>query len=110
MTSTVRVFQVATGNVGSEMIKRIANRDDLELIGLHCYTADKIGRDAGGSTYTLLASAALAATAFTEMLVYPSASNVVNLVSNQPLPPSWGVNYSAASGTIAATISYAYAN
>ncbi|MDT5331460.1 MAG: hypothetical protein QOF31_2757, partial [Mycobacterium sp.] len=27
MTSTVRVFQVATGNVGSEMIKRISNRD-----------------------------------------------------------------------------------
>jgi 4-hydroxy-tetrahydrodipicolinate reductase len=47
MTSTVRVFQVATGNVGSEMIKRIGNRDDLELVGLHCYTADKIGRDAG---------------------------------------------------------------
>src|ERR1700704_2588263 len=47
MTSTVRGFQVATGNVGSEMIKRISNRDDLELVGLHCYTADKIGRDAG---------------------------------------------------------------
>src|SRR4051812_31657053 len=51
MTSTasrpVRVFQVATGNVGSEMIKRIVNRDDLELVGLHCYTADKVGRDAG---------------------------------------------------------------
>ena len=43
----IRVFQVATGNVGSEMIKRIAHRPDLELIGLHCYSADKIGRDAG---------------------------------------------------------------
>src|ERR1700694_1237189 len=43
----IKVFQVATGNVGSEMIKRISNRDDLELVGLHCYTADKIGRDAG---------------------------------------------------------------
>src|SRR5271154_1231212 len=43
----VRVFQVATGNVGSEMIKRIGHRPDLELIGLHCYSADKIGRDAG---------------------------------------------------------------
>ena len=73
-------------------------------------TVTIFGRDAGGSTYTLLASAALAATAFTEMLVYPAASNVTNLVSNQPLPPAWGVNYSAASGTIAATISYAYAN
>ena len=43
----IRVFQVATGNVGSEMIKRIGHRPDLELIGLHCYSADKIGRDAG---------------------------------------------------------------
>ena len=41
------MFQVATGNVGSEMIKRIADHPDLELVGLHCYTPDKIGRDAG---------------------------------------------------------------
>ena len=27
----IRVFQVATGNVGSEMIKRIADQPDLEL-------------------------------------------------------------------------------
>lgn len=43
----VRVFQVATGNVGSEMIKRITRHPDLELVGLHCYSEDKIGRDAG---------------------------------------------------------------
>jgi 4-hydroxy-tetrahydrodipicolinate reductase len=43
----IRVFQVATGNVGTEMIKRISCHPDLELVGLHCYTADKIGRDAG---------------------------------------------------------------
>ena len=43
----IRVFQVATGNVGSEMIKRISTHRDLELIGLHCYTAEKIGKDAG---------------------------------------------------------------
>lgn len=50
MTSTdrkLRVFQVATGNVGAEMIKRIRRHPDLELVGLHCYTADKVGRDAG---------------------------------------------------------------
>ena len=45
--SRVRVVQVATGNVGTEMIKRIAGHPDLDLVGLHCYTADKIGRDAG---------------------------------------------------------------
>lgn len=43
----VRVFQVATGNVGSEMIKRLRHQPDLELVGLHCYSPDKIGRDAG---------------------------------------------------------------
>ena len=42
-----RVFQVATGNVGSEMISRLRDHPDLELVGLHCYTPDKIGRDAG---------------------------------------------------------------
>ncbi|NED65140.1 dihydrodipicolinate reductase, partial [Streptomyces sp. SID10244] len=40
----IRVFQVATGNLGTEMIGRIRNHPDLELVGLHCYTADKIGR------------------------------------------------------------------
>ncbi len=46
MTETIRVFQVATGNLGTEMIKRIAAHPDLELVGLHCYTPEKIGRDA----------------------------------------------------------------
>ena len=43
----VRVFQVATGNVGREMIRRIQHQPDLELVGLHSYSPDKIGRDAG---------------------------------------------------------------
>ena len=43
----IRLFQVATGNVGSEMIGRIRQHPDLELVGLHCYSTDKIGRDAG---------------------------------------------------------------
>ena len=46
-TGTIRVFQVATGNVGSEMIKRIATQPDLELVGVHCYSPEKVGRDAG---------------------------------------------------------------
>jgi 4-hydroxy-tetrahydrodipicolinate reductase len=43
----LKVFQVATGNVGSEMIKRIRRHPDLELVGLHCYSANKVGMDAG---------------------------------------------------------------
>jgi 4-hydroxy-tetrahydrodipicolinate reductase len=33
--------------VGTDTIKRVANHPDLELVGLHCYSADKIGRDSG---------------------------------------------------------------
>ena len=47
MTNPLRVFQVASGNVGTEMINRIAGRTDLELVGLHCYSPEKIGRDVG---------------------------------------------------------------
>jgi len=47
MKRPVRVFQVATGNVGTEMIGRIMEHADLELVGLHCYTPEKVGRDAG---------------------------------------------------------------
>jgi 4-hydroxy-tetrahydrodipicolinate reductase len=47
MSQRIRLFQVATGNLGSEMIGRVQRHPDLELVGLHCYTPDKIGRDAG---------------------------------------------------------------
>ncbi|MCW2752781.1 MAG: hypothetical protein JWQ32_192 [Marmoricola sp.] len=43
----IRVFQVATGNVGAEMIKRIGTHPDLELVGVHCYSPEKVGRDVG---------------------------------------------------------------
>ena len=43
----LRVFQVATGNVGSEMIKRLGEHRDLELIGVHVYSPEKIGKDVG---------------------------------------------------------------
>lgn len=47
MKRPVRLFQVATGNVGTEMIRRVMEHADLELVGLHCYTPEKVGRDAG---------------------------------------------------------------
>jgi 4-hydroxy-tetrahydrodipicolinate reductase len=43
----LKVFQFATGNVGSEMVRRIVEHPDLELAGLYCYSSDKVGRDAG---------------------------------------------------------------
>jgi 4-hydroxy-tetrahydrodipicolinate reductase len=47
MSSPLRIFQVASGNVGTEMIRRIQKHPDLELVGLHCYSPDKVGRDVG---------------------------------------------------------------
>ena len=46
-TGPLEVVQFATGNVGTEMVRRIVEHPDLELVGLYCYTPDKVGRDAG---------------------------------------------------------------
>lgn len=46
-TAPIRVFQVGSGNVGSEMIRRIATQPDLELIGVHAYSPEKVGTDTG---------------------------------------------------------------
>ena len=43
----LRVAQFATGNVGSEMVRRIVEHPDLELVSLYCYSPEKVGRDAG---------------------------------------------------------------
>ncbi len=42
-----RVVQWGTGSVGVEAIRFILDSDDLELVAVKCYTADKDGRDAG---------------------------------------------------------------
>jgi len=47
MSSPIRVFQAASGNVGTVMAQRILARRDMELVGLHCYSPDKVGRDVG---------------------------------------------------------------
>ena len=47
MSSPLRVFQVASGNVGTVMVNRILARHDMELVGLHCYSPEKVGRDVG---------------------------------------------------------------
>ena len=67
MSESIRVFQVATGNVGSEMIKRIASQPDLELVGVHCYSPKKIGRDVG--EIAGLAPVGVVATGATEEII-----------------------------------------
>lgn len=44
-----------------------------------------------GEYYTLLASASIAATGDTYLLVYPGAAVTSNVSVNQPLPPYWRV-------------------
>jgi len=44
---TTRVIQWSTGNVGKGAIKAIAERSELELVGLYVTSAEKAGQDAG---------------------------------------------------------------
>src|ERR1700753_239476 len=41
-----KVIQFSTGNVGRHSLRAIIGRPDLELVGVHAASAEKIGRDA----------------------------------------------------------------
>jgi hypothetical protein len=41
-----RVIQFSTGNVGRHSLKTIIARPDLELVGVHAASPEKLGRDA----------------------------------------------------------------
>jgi hypothetical protein len=68
------------------------------------------GRDASNTLYTILASAGLTGTGFTELLVYPGCTAANNTVANAPLPPSYEISWTISSGPITATISAATQN
>lgn len=62
------------------------------------------GKDeASGQYYTLLQSAALAATGFTLLTLYPGAPSTANVSSPQVLPATWRVTATVAGTTPAAT-------
>ena len=42
-----RVVQWATGNIGTRSLRAIIEHPDLELVGVHVHSPDKVGRDAG---------------------------------------------------------------
>jgi 2,4-diaminopentanoate dehydrogenase len=42
-----RVIQWGAGSVGTQAMNYVLDRDDLELVGVRCYTDRKVGRDAG---------------------------------------------------------------
>src|SRR3954469_1474623 len=46
MTAARRVIQYSTGNVGRNALRMLIERPDLELVGLHASSSDKVGRDA----------------------------------------------------------------
>lgn len=43
----IRVAQWATGNVGRRALAAILDMPHLELVGVHAFSADKVGKDAG---------------------------------------------------------------
>jgi len=63
-----------------------------------------------GTPYTILASAALASTAYTPLLVYPGCIGATNSVANAPLPYQWQISWTLVTGPLAATISYCTEN
>src|SRR5437868_10056778 len=44
---TLRVVHWGTGSTGRHGLRAIIEHPDLELVGVHVHTADKVGRDAG---------------------------------------------------------------
>jgi len=44
---TYRVIQWATGGVGTETLRILLDRDDVELVGVFAHSPAKVGRDAG---------------------------------------------------------------
>ena len=44
---TYRVVQWATGNIGTKSLRAVIEHPNLELVGLHVNSPEKVGRDAG---------------------------------------------------------------
>jgi 4-hydroxy-tetrahydrodipicolinate reductase len=44
---TLRIVQWTTGNVGKRSVRAVTSHPDLELIGCHAWSDDKVGRDVG---------------------------------------------------------------
>ena len=42
----MRLIQFSTGNVGRHSLRSIIHHPDLELVGVHASSPDKVGRDA----------------------------------------------------------------
>ena len=47
MNQRYRVVQWSTGNIGTRALGVLLDRDDFEVVGVHAFGSDKVGRDAG---------------------------------------------------------------
>jgi len=45
--TTYRIVQWATGNIGTRSLREVIAHPDLDLVGVHVYSKEKLGRDAG---------------------------------------------------------------
>jgi hypothetical protein len=50
MKAPYRVVQWSTGNIGKKALGILLDRDAFEVVGVHAFGADKVGRDAGELT------------------------------------------------------------
>ena len=90
----LRVVQWTTGNIARQAIKAVVERpDDLELVGVFAYSADKVGKDASelagladptGVTATddINALIALQPDCVLYMPLYPNVDHLVQLLEN----------------------------
>jgi hypothetical protein len=77
---SIRVVQWGSGNVGRTTMRTVADRPDMELVGLYVTNPDKVGRDAG--ELAGIGPLGVAATADVERIVALDADVVLHM----PLP------------------------
>jgi hypothetical protein len=99
-----------TGTVNSTDQVNGSGRGILLVINITAITAGSLtvtlqGKDiASGVYYTLLASAALAATGTTVLTVYPGVVATTNVSANSPLSRTWRITSATVTGPVTATI------
>jgi hypothetical protein len=80
-----RVIQWGTGNVGFHSLRHIIRHPDLELVGVHAHSPDKLGKDAA-SLCGLSESTGVLATNDVDALLALDADTVVYTVKGETRP------------------------
>lgn len=80
-----RVIQWSTGNVGIHALRHLIRHPDLELVGLHAHSPEKVGRDAGDIAGTGTATGVIA-TSDVDALLALDADVVVYTTKGETRP------------------------